>query len=263
MGRMTSHTLWKIIKIMFQTTNQYWNIQTNGELMASDWQFMGISDKHQQTKTCVSDWGDQLLKCFPHSKSWKPLDRSQQLLQQLPKHLWLEVAHLNQTVKHQEGLDRWLGLEDLDEKPMGISLGKNVRSTFFSMTPEQKSWMEKTIRMVIEHAAISEQHRDVAVELHVWHQNRWSSHGLSQIVLLERTLSDVMLRHFCMFISPACPTPWLGCRYSILASPSSFLCWIPHYCMVTKMRPALLPQIDSYVFPFHSIKIHMISPYTS
>ena len=69
MGRMTSHILWKIIKIMFQTTNQYWNIQTNGELMASDWQFMGISDKHQQTKTCVSDWGDQLLTCFPHSKS--------------------------------------------------------------------------------------------------------------------------------------------------------------------------------------------------
>ena len=143
MGRMTSHILWKIIKIMFQTTNQYWNIQTNGELMASDWQFMGISDKHQQTKTCVSDWGDQLLKCFPHSKPWKPLDRSQQLLQQLPKHLWLEVAHLNQAVKHQEGLDRWLGLEDLDEKSMGISLGKNVRLTFFSMTPEQKSWMKK------------------------------------------------------------------------------------------------------------------------
>jgi hypothetical protein len=46
-------------------------------------------------------------------------------------------------VKHQEGLDRWLGLEDLDEKSMGISLGKNVRLTFFSMTPEQKSWMKK------------------------------------------------------------------------------------------------------------------------
>jgi len=151
-------------------------------------------------------------------------------------------------------------------KVHGNFIGKKCPfNLFFNDTWTKIMDEKKLIRMVIEHAkcAISEQHRDVAVELHVWHQNRWSSHGLYQIVLLERTLSDVMLRHFCMFISPACPTPWLGCRYSILASPSSFLCWIPHYCMVTKMRPALLPQIDSYVFPFHSIKIHMISPYTS